>query len=124
VAATIAAQQSQQANGMAAPNTVQQTNVQPNPAATAANLASPGGGAFNPQASTAALRARGLLDTPQGRAIAAGQTPVATVPPVYPGQYNTAYLQGMVSPVGAISTGPNAANGFVAPPLPMIPVAA
>ena len=71
------------------------------------------------QAQAAAMRARGLLDNPQGRAIAAGQTPVATNPPVYPGQYNTAWQQGMMSGVGMPSVGPNAANGFVAPLIPV-----
>ena len=123
VAATIAAKQSQGVNGVVAPQTVaqgQQTNVQPNPAAVAANQASPGGSAFNPQASTAVLNARGLQDNPQGRAIAAGQTPVAMQgAPTTPGLYNPAWQQGIISGVGLPSVGPNAANGFVAPPLPV-----
>jgi hypothetical protein len=120
VAATLAAKQSQGVNGVVAPQTVAQTNVQPNLAAVAANQASPGGSAFNPQSSTAVLNARGLLDTPQGRAIAAGQTPIANQgAPTTPGLYNPAWQQGMLSAVGMPSVGPNAANGFVAPPLPL-----
>ena len=91
------------------------TNTTPNPAATAANQTNSLG--FNPQASTAALNARGLMDNQQGRAMAAGQTPVATTPPAYPGQYNTAYQQGVVQPTGMPATGP--VVGTMIPTLPM-----
>ena len=116
VAATQAANQSVQSGGVTAPTTTpdttsglqqgQQTNVGVDQA-------------LQQQQAAAALRARGLQNTPQGAAIAAGQTPVATNPPVYPGQYNTAWQQGFISPVGTISTGPNAGNGFVAPLIPV-----
>lgn len=97
--------------GIVAPTTPVQTNVSVNQnLAAAQNAANP-----NP-VSTAALNQRGLLDTPQGRAIAAGQTPVAITPPVYPGQYNPAYQQGMVSAVGMPATGP--VVGIT--PIPMI----
>ena len=87
----------------------QQTNATPNPFAGQVG-----------QNSTAALNARGLMDNQQGRAMAAGQTPVAAGgAPQYPGQYNLAYQQGIVSPVGMPSVGPNAANGFVAPLIPV-----
>jgi hypothetical protein len=97
-----------------------QTNVsvqQPNAAASAANVNTPG--VYNPQGSTAALNARGLMDNPQGRAMAAGQTPVASVPPVYPGQYNTAYQQGVMQPAGMPATGQVA--GAIRPN-PMLPI--
>ena len=116
VAATTAANQSVQNGGVTAPATTpdttsglqqgQQTNVGVNQV-------------LQQQQQADALRARGLQNTPQGAAIAAGQTPVATHPPVYPGQYNTAWQQGMMSGVGMPSVGPNAANGFVAPLIPV-----
>jgi hypothetical protein len=127
VAATQAAQGSQANNGLVAPVTIagnaqgQQTNVGVDQALQQQQAAA----AQQAQAQAAAMRARGLLDNPQGRAIAAGQTPVAAQgAPTTPGLYNPAWLQGMISAVGAPSVGPNAANGFVAPPLPMIPVPA
>jgi hypothetical protein len=127
VAATQAAQGSQANNGLVAPVTIagnaqgQQTNVGVDQALQQQQAAA----AQQAQAQAAAMRARGLLDNPQGRAIAAGQTPVAAQgAPTTPGLYNPAWLQGMISAVGAPSVGANAANGFVAPPLPMIPVAA
>ena len=124
VQATLAAQQSQQQNGMVAPNTSgtaygQQTNAGVNQALQQQQQLAAQQAGVAGQPSTAALNARGLMDTPQGRAIAAGQTPVAAVPPIYPGQYNPAWQQGIVSPVGTISTGPNAANGFIAPLIPV-----
>jgi hypothetical protein len=71
------------------------TNVTPNAAATAANVANAQG--FNPQASTAALNAQGFQDTPEGRAAAGARlqnaAPVAAaaqpfVPALYqPGTY-------------------------------------
>ena len=116
VQATEAANQSVQNGGVTAPVTQpvtisgtaqgQQTNVGVDQA-------------LQQQQAANALRARGLQNTPQGAAIAAGQTPVATNPPVYPGQYNTAWQQGMMSGVGMPSVGPNAANGFVAPLIPV-----
>ena len=115
VAATQAANASVQGGGVTAPVTFpgtaqgQQTNATPNPFAGQVG-----------QNSTAALNARGLMDNQQGRAIAAGQTPVAAGgAPQYPGQYNLAYQQGIVSPVGMPSVGPNAANGFIAPLIPV-----
>jgi hypothetical protein len=96
------------------------TNAQlPNPAATAANQANNLG--FNPQASTAAMNARGLLDNPQGRAIAAGQTPVATgaPTPTTPGLYNPAYVQAYPSAVGRPATGP--VVGLQPLPIPPLP---
>jgi hypothetical protein len=58
--------------------------------------------------STASLNARGLMDNLQGRAMAAGQTPVATgvTGPIAPGLYNPAYQQGIRSAVGQPATGP------------------
>ena len=123
VAATLAAQQSQQTNGMAAPNTVPQTNVGVNQALQQQQQLAAQQAGVAGQPSTAALNARGLQDNPQGRAIAAGQTPVAMQgAPTTPGLYNPAWQQGIISSVGLPSVGPNAANGFVAPPLPLIPV--
>jgi hypothetical protein len=66
------------------------------------------------QPSTASLNAQGLLDNPQGRAIAAGQAPVATqsytgqpiTQPIAPGMINPAYQQAYPSAVGSIATGP------------------
>lgn len=76
--------------------------------------------------STAALNQQGLLDTPQGRAMAAGQTPVATTPtgaPVQqvPGMINTAYQQGVVSPVGRPATGPVVGSPMI-PTRPWTPI--
>ena len=97
VAATQAANASAQGGGVTAPVTIpgtaqgQQTNATPNPFAGQVG-----------QNSTAALNAQGLMDNQQGRAIAAGQTPVAAGgAPQYPGQYNLAYQQGIVSPGSA-----------------------
>jgi len=73
--------------------------VQQNLATQQAAAAQAAGTAGQP--STATLNARGLVDNPQGRAIAAGQAPVAAqgAPPT-PGLYNPAYQQGMLSSVG------------------------
>jgi len=105
------------------PTTLQTNLATPNPALAAANQANASG--FNPQASTAALNARGLLDNPQGRAIAAGQVPVATTPLAYPGQWNTAYQQAYPSGVGMPATGPvvGQAVPFIAPTTVMPPTA-
>jgi hypothetical protein len=116
VQATVAANQGAQANGMAAPSPTGQTNVGVGQALAATQSANALAAGVAGQPSTASLNAQGLLDTPQGRAIAQGQTPVANNPPQYPGQFNAAWQQGVISPVGTISTGPNASNGFVAPP--------
>jgi len=97
------------------------TNVNASMNPAAANPANAQG-----QLSTAALNAQGLMDNPQGRAIAAGQTPVATVSPVTRqpitsapsfGQYTPAYQQGIRSAVGQPATGP--VVGAIAPlPIP------
>jgi len=107
VAATTAANQGATANGMAAPVTAGQTNVglQQSLAAQQAAAARAAGTAGQP--STAALNARGLMDNPQGRAVAAGQVPVAAGgAPTTPGLYNPAYQQAFVSPIGLPATGP------------------
>jgi hypothetical protein len=71
------------------------------------NAAAAGAAGAQGQQSTAALNARGLLDNPQGRAIAAGQTPVAAQgAATTAGLYNPAYQQGMLSAVGRPATGP------------------
>jgi hypothetical protein len=100
----------------------QQTNAPvSNPAAVAANQTN--GQGFNPQLNTAALNAQGLQDTPQGRAVAAGQTPVASVPPMYPGQMNLAYNQAVRPITGTPATG-NIAGPIYGPGgnVPMLPI--
>jgi hypothetical protein len=73
--------------------------------------------------STAALNARGLMDNQQGRAIAAGQTPVANgvTGPIAPGLYNPAWQQGIRSAVGQPATGPigTMPAGAAVQPLPI-----
>jgi hypothetical protein len=80
------------------------TNVTPNPALVTANVTNPQG--YNPQASTAAMNQRGLLDNPAGRALAAGQTQVLGAPAITQGQYNPIWQQGTPSAVGTVATGP------------------
>jgi hypothetical protein len=95
------------------------TNTTPNPALTAAGQGiAPG--AYNPQASTAALNQRGLLDNSAGRALAAGQTQVLGAPPITQGQYNPIWSQGTPSAVGTVATGPigTMPAGAPIPPLP------
>jgi len=59
------------------------------------------------RAPTATLNAQGLMDNPQGRAIAGGQVPIAAGGgPTTPGLYNPAYQQGIRSAVGQPATGP------------------
>jgi hypothetical protein len=73
--------------------------------------------------STTSLNARGLWDNQQGRAIAAGQTPVANgvTGPITPGLYNPAWQQGIRSAVGQPATGPIGTMPAGAPvqPLPI-----
>jgi hypothetical protein len=93
-------------------------NTSTNPALTAANHTNAQG--FNPQASTAALNAQGLMDNPQGRAIAAGQTPIASQgAPTTPGLYNPAWQQGIRSAVGQPATGPVVGS---VQPIPSLPI--
>jgi len=93
-------------------------NTTTNPALTAANQTNAQG--FNPQASTAALNAQGLMDNPQGRAIAAGQTPIASQgAPTTPGLYNPAWQQGIRSAVGQSATGPVVGS---VQPIPSVPI--
>jgi hypothetical protein len=98
-------------------------NVQQNLAAQQALAAQAAGTAGQP--TTTSLNAQGLLDNPQGRAIAAGQTPVAAQgAPTTPGLYNPAYQQGMLSSVGQpanlaaspmLATGPYQPLPFIGP---------
>ncbi len=95
------------------------SNVTPNAAATAANQTNNQG--FNPQASTAALNQRGLLDNPAGRALAAGQPATTGAPVAYPGQFNPVFQQATPSAVGTVASGP--VIGAPAPaPSPYIPM--
>jgi hypothetical protein len=119
VAATEAAKASQASNGLVAPNTTGQTtaSVQAQLAAQQAAAAQAAGTAG--QLSTAALNARGLMDNPQGRAVAAGQVPVAAGgAPTTPGLYNPAYQQAFVSPIGLPATG-YVVGGSQVPTLPI-----
>jgi hypothetical protein len=72
------------------------------------------------RAPTATLNARGLMDNPQGRAMAGGQVPVAAGgAPLYPGQYNPAYQQGIRSAVGQPA---NPATVVGSTQIPVLPI--
>ena len=111
VAATQAANASAQGGGVTAPNTynpndLQWTQKTGTPGDVAGRTVGPGGVILGPNGQPA---------TPAFQAPMTAQ-PAAVAPMIpTPGLYNPWYQQQYPSAVGTISTGPNAANGFVAP---------
>jgi len=88
-------------------NTAVMTNASRNPALDAANVTNPAG--FNPQASTAAMNARGIPDTLVGRATAGN---------LQTGLYDPSYGQTVQQPAGQPATGPVAGAVTPTPDVP------